>query len=1673
MNPPPPVAAITGRSKSRFWHSYHALCFFFSAALSLPAQAQIDTQELGMSDFWQRHFNRDNPGQLFDPQNPAHQPEADPDGDGWTNLQESIAGTDPFDPNPPDGRIVSHITYLKDQEEAPSPEYPDGRIIDIAVISWDTVPGKQYTLLFSPNLTAGSWIAADAPYHGDGLPAAISITLNDSEGFKADKLFWRVQVEDIDSDGDGLTDYEEYHLGTNPFNWDTSGNGVPDGHEFLFSGQFSVWPSEIVSNLHNDHGEQRQILLSNVTDSPVNFTIALENQFGPSYSFQDSITGSATYTWEEISTTGTRLANISNHLDASQLIDLSGFTFPFHGNTFSRIHVSNNGLITVGSASSAFSNQPLPSTSAPANLIAPFWDDLDTRTIGDVYFKEETDRLIIQYENVGRYQGGTNSAYTFQVVLHDDGRIHYRYKSMVGVLNSATVGLQNSTRTIGLQIAYNDLYIADEMAVEISSLSEFFTLSPLEGTVAANSVLSLDAAIQSLQLPPGSYTATLTTTHDATSAPVNPIITQATLHVINDPSDVALTSPASGTSILEGETITLTATASDLQGMAKVEFYSGETKIGEQLAFSPNTSHYSYFWSQPTAGVHTLTAHAIDTFGAVTISAPVTFTVHADANSNGIPDWWELQYFGNLDQTADGDFDGDGLSNLWEYQHQHLGFDPTDPTDATRDTSQNGLPDWWEITHFGAIGGVDASADPDADGLTNLQEFQYGTDPHNWDTDGDLLPDSWEVQYGLNPLDATGDNGADGDPDNDGLNNFKEMVHGTDPLNWDTDGDATSDGDEVDQGSNPNDPSDGGQAPPEDEIQPVKIIVGDPSGSESERWKVEVRDAATQQLIVTHVSREYGALSEEADSIFLLRKQKSYTFNLRWIGTDPEVLEWDPDGDFYPDYDWALEISYQDDEENWVDVTSEDNQRYLVLDPWDPQEKTLATDNVKLLVNRDELEYPWEGHPDRTEQYEQQIVTKQVVLLPIEVVSRDKFLAGSFVIPNGWDSLEMEFIGPDGSLGKYGALLGGGSTKIYDKVEDILADSDYASGSQSSSQKVWFVRNTDDPRRIDYYTCFDSVGEVQIKLYLDSNPDSLEQITHTLTTAEDFAEIIDYVNQWVEGTSFDFSGGVITPPLPMGAMQMNAEGEGGIHNLTRAALIPFFNVVNTVEGLGTIAFGLFDGIKGGLQDDWQLLVLIKDGVLGAGGWAIEAVEEELNKWKDDPLKRAAELKKAADRICQEWVFNPMEQIQTDLSTWEGFKKRSWRAWNSVKGTANKAWVLTKDSWGMIQSGLSDWVNDFADRMMEGAEKAHWSETVFSMDKIQGDINEYTRQASYTFGYTFGYLTEQVAVGILTGGTVKIGAVMAKGGAAFATQLAARRVLPVVGRLQFIKKWAASVAISIEMKMAVERGLIIAAETPLSLAVKDSVGEVIERGMARATFERSAFSTSKVLDEVVSAGNIKKLLLSPGREGQFWYKFAIFFEIMDVKATAAASQGWVKAYNRLLKFSDDIFEEDRAGDLFTLLKIESSATGREIARKSLAEYSANAGEKLWVRDLQLLQSKGYRYVTQYDLDQIASNGGKLPLHPTREGQYFTLDGSFTSGQAAKDKLQLPRPANEYIGRVEFDIAPVNDKIRVPRGDNDTAAWLEPLARDNPSLGEIGGGTQLLLEASQPSVTFIPF
>jgi hypothetical protein len=89
------------------------------------------------------------------------------------------------------------------------------------------------------------------------------------------------------------------------------------------------------------------------------------------------------------------------------------------------------------------------------------------------------------------------------------------------------------------------------------------------------------------------------------------------------------------------------------------------------------------------------------------------------------------------------------------------------------------MPDGWEV-QYGLDPLVDdAGVDSDGDGLSNLDEYQNGTDPLDDDTDGDGMPDGWEVQYGLDPL----VDDAQEDLDGDGFSNIVEYNMGTEPNN--------------------------------------------------------------------------------------------------------------------------------------------------------------------------------------------------------------------------------------------------------------------------------------------------------------------------------------------------------------------------------------------------------------------------------------------------------------------------------------------------------------------------------------------------------------------------------------------------------------------------------------------------------------------------------------------------------------------------------------------------------------------------------------------------------------------------------------------------------------------------------------------------------------------------
>ncbi|MDP2990637.1 MAG: hypothetical protein Q8O57_08750, partial [Kiritimatiellota bacterium] len=112
-----------------------------------------------------------------------------------------------------------------------------------------------------------------------------------------------------------------------------------------------------------------------------------------------------------------------------------------------------------------------------------------------------------------------------------------------------------------------------------------------------------------------------------------------------------------------------------------------------------------------------------------------------DTDNDKLPDAWEMAYFGNLDQTGDMDYDGDGESNLDEYIKDGVNQNP-----ASWDTDGDGLADGFEPHYNGAALGFARSA----------KAVRATLNPNAWDTDGDGYSDGAElVRYHTDPLDPT------------------------------------------------------------------------------------------------------------------------------------------------------------------------------------------------------------------------------------------------------------------------------------------------------------------------------------------------------------------------------------------------------------------------------------------------------------------------------------------------------------------------------------------------------------------------------------------------------------------------------------------------------------------------------------------------------------------------------------------------------------------------------------------------------------------------------------------------------------------------------------------------------------------------------------------------------
>jgi uncharacterized protein (DUF1800 family) len=150
MNPPKLRKCQCGCSRLKF--SLHLPLLYFLLLIALmtaPLSAIIDENGDGLDDIWQEAYGAQN----LDKDN-------DDDGDNATNLAESVAGTNPFDPQ--SCFRIKSVTY-------------DSSFSGVD-ISFDTERGKIYQLDLGDSLRPGRFTRLPTTYHGTGTEITVKLS---------------------------------------------------------------------------------------------------------------------------------------------------------------------------------------------------------------------------------------------------------------------------------------------------------------------------------------------------------------------------------------------------------------------------------------------------------------------------------------------------------------------------------------------------------------------------------------------------------------------------------------------------------------------------------------------------------------------------------------------------------------------------------------------------------------------------------------------------------------------------------------------------------------------------------------------------------------------------------------------------------------------------------------------------------------------------------------------------------------------------------------------------------------------------------------------------------------------------------------------------------------------------------------------------------------------------------------------------------------------------------------------------------------------------------------------------------------------------------------------------------------------------------------------------------
>jgi hypothetical protein len=356
------------------------------------------------------------------------------------------------------------------------------------------------------------------------------------------------------------------------------------------------------------------------------------------------------YGWIDISSVGTALTLGDDTATSAIAI---GFDFPFYENFYNELYIGSNGIITFGDSSKQRTNTVIPNDAIPNNMIAMWWDDLDPRKGGMVYYYYDAtnERFIVSFDGIANYYSttGTGSVH-FQAILTPNGKILLQYGSMdPGVdadgLAGSTIGIENALGDDGLQVVCNAEYIHNDMAILFNAAS-WLSVDPGSGSIDPYSDAVINVNFDATELPEGDFNGQITfNSNDPDTPELDIPVTMTVLNQTAPPPAPAMVGPEDGATDLP-QPITINWNSVSGVDMYQMQLDSSATFSGVKMM---DTS---------MAGTHC----DVDNLDE---GETYYWRVRAH-NSIGWGDWSATWSFTTEITWICGDFNGDGELNIFD-----------------------------------------------------------------------------------------------------------------------------------------------------------------------------------------------------------------------------------------------------------------------------------------------------------------------------------------------------------------------------------------------------------------------------------------------------------------------------------------------------------------------------------------------------------------------------------------------------------------------------------------------------------------------------------------------------------------------------------------------------------------------------------------------------------------------------------------------------------------------------------------------------------------------------------------------------------------------------------------------------------------------------------------------